>query len=304
MRVYLRNPISAVALLHEPYMNNTLFDYGIDTNGRTGKSVRVHCPECQHLHNNNEKTLSVDTYRGLWQCFRCSWSGAVKTGGSVLQIYTRSTPKPNTWAKPSIEKVLSHAVHVSESQSVKGYLLNRLGELPDPLPQLGACASLSYYDSETQQKLGDYPAMIGSIRTVSGELMSLHRTYISHGKKAPVFSPKKIMTPIVAGGLSGCAVQLYKPTDELIIAEGIETALALSISTGLPVWSTVSAHGMAQVIIPDQVRKLTIAADNDENGTGQRAADQLALRYRDIETKIMIPPTVGSDWLDVLREEK
>jgi len=146
--------------------------------------------------------------------------------------------------------------------------------------------------------------MIGSIRTVAGDLMSLHRTYIQDGKKAPVYSPKKIMTPVIAGGISGCAVQLYKPTDELIIAEGIETSLALFIATGLPVWSTVSAHGMAQVNIPDQVRKLTIAADNDENGTGQRAADQLALRYRDIETKIMIPPTVGTDWLDVLLEGK
>jgi putative DNA primase/helicase len=59
---------------------------------------------------------------------------------------------------------------------------------------------------------------------------------------------------------------------------------------------------MAEVFVPDQVRKLTIAGDNDANGTGQKAAHRLALRYRDIETKIMIPPTVGADWLDILRE--
>jgi putative DNA primase/helicase len=281
---------------------NTLADYGINTGGRTGNGVRLHCPECENLHNNREKTLSVDTERGLWQCFRCGWKGGVKTGGSELHIYTRSTPKKNTWAKPAIEKVLSQAVPLSESEAAKEYLQNRLGELPDPLPRLGAVASLPYYDSETQQKLGNYPAMIGSIRTVSGDLMSLHRTYISHGKKAPVFSPKKIMTPAIAGGLTGCAIPLYKPTDELVIAEGIETALALYISTGLPVWAAVSAHGMAEANIPEQVRKLTIAADNDENGTGQKAAHRLALRYRDIETKIMIPPTVGADWLDILRE--
>ena len=230
---------------------NTLADYGINTDGRTGNGVRVHCPECEHLHNNRDKTCSVDTYRGIWQCFRCGWTGGVKTGGSELHIYTRPKPKPSTWAKPAIEKVLSQAVPLAESEAAKEYLQNRLGELPDPLPRLGAVASLPYYDSETKQKLGDYPALIGSIRTVSGDLMSLHRTYISHGKKAPVFSPKKIMTPAVAGGLTGCAIQLYKPTDELVVCEGIETALALYISTELPVCAAVSAHGMAEVVVPD-----------------------------------------------------
>ena len=280
--------------------NTTLADYGIDTGGRTGE-VRLLCPECQHLHRNNEKTLSVETERGLWQCFRCQWAGSVKTGGTELHIYTRHLEKPKKWAKPSIDKVLSHAVHVAESPDVLEYLSNRLGELPDPLPKLGAVANHAYYDSDTGQRLGNYTAMLGAIRTVTGKLMSLHRTYIQNGKKAPVYSPKKIMSPVVPGGIKGCAVQLYKPTDELIIAEGIETALAMFVSTGIPAWSTISAHGMEAVELPEQVRKLTIAADNDENGTGQKAAERLALRYRDIETKIMIPPEVGSDWLDVMR---
>jgi putative DNA primase/helicase len=282
--------------------NTTLADYGIDTDGRTGRGVRILCPECQHLHRNNEKTLSVDTERGLWQCFRCDWKGSVKYGGSELHIYTRHLKKSNTYAKPAIERVVSQAIHISESPEALEYLLGRLGELPDPLPKLGAVASHGYYDSDTGQHLGNYTAMLGAIRTVSGGLMSLHRTYIKNGKKAPVYSPKKIMTPIVEGGTKGCAVQLYKPTDELIIAEGIETALAMFVSTGIPAWSTISAHGMETVGIPEQVRKLTIAADNDENGTGQKAAEALSLRYRNIETKIIIPPTVGTDWLDVMLE--
>ena len=48
--------------------------------GRTGHDVRCECPKCFHDHKKHEKTLSADTERGLFHCFRCGWSGCV--GGS------------------------------------------------------------------------------------------------------------------------------------------------------------------------------------------------------------------------------
>ena len=57
----------------------TFSEAGIETNGRTGQ-FKMLCNRCSETRtkNRDEECLSVNTETGLWQCFHCSWSGALE----------------------------------------------------------------------------------------------------------------------------------------------------------------------------------------------------------------------------------
>lgn len=59
----------------------TLEDFGIHLGGRTGEEVKVTCPKCSHTRKKkNYPCLNVNTNKGLWHCWHCGWSGALKDG--------------------------------------------------------------------------------------------------------------------------------------------------------------------------------------------------------------------------------
>lgn len=149
-------------------------------------------------------------------------------------------------------------------------------------------------------KLGDYCAMVAAIQSPDDKLICVHKTYLTGaGHKAQVPNPKKMTKP--SGQLLGSAVRLFPAGPELALAEGIETALAVHLASGLPVWSALTANGLAAVVLPECVRTVHIMADNDENQTGQSAAKKLAERLvmEGRTVHILIPSIVGMDWLDV-----
>ena len=81
----------------------------------------------------------------------------------------------------------------------------------------------------------------------------------------------------------GGGIVRISPDDEvtqgLLLAEGIESALA-GMSIGLhPMWATGSTSIMAKFPILSGIEALTIVADNDANGDGESAADEVALRW-------------------------
>lgn len=162
--------------------------------------------------------------------------------------------------------------------------------------------ALSYW--EDGKGHGQHPAMVALIRSCEGKPISYHRTYLTHdGHKANVPTVKKMMPPALPGATKGAAIQLYPVGDELILAEGIETALALHLSLNKPCWACISAGGLEAVQLPTSIKRVIIGADNDQSGVGQQAAQTLAKRLlneiKGIQVKIIIPEHAGMDWLDV-----
>ncbi len=142
--------------------------------------------------------------------------------------------------------------------------------------------------------------MVAAVRGVGGDLLTLHRVYLNdRGGKANVPHPKRLMTPAAYTWLGG-AVHLYEPDDRLALAEGIESALAVRLLTGWPVWSTVTAGGMEAVRLPDSVTRVGIHADYDDAGlaAAERLRDRLATDGREVD--VVVPPKPGMDPLDVL----
>lgn len=141
------------------------------------------------------------------------------------------------------------------------------------------------------------PAMAALIRNSKGEPISIHRTYLGINQKE-----KKIMPPLE--NITGGAVRLGEPNDTLVLAEGIETALAAWAITGHPAWATISAHGLAEFkSIPRHVTKVIIAGDNDASFTGQAAAFECAKYMKNrlnVETVVTMPKQLGYDMQDVL----
>jgi putative DNA primase/helicase len=89
------------------------------------------------------------------------------------------------------------------------------------------------------------------------------------------------------------------------VTEGIETALAVRLSAGMPVWAAISATGMKNLVVPDTVALAVICADHDANHTGEYAARALARRLlaEGRRVKILMPATIGSDWADGMEGE-
>jgi putative DNA primase/helicase len=145
--------------------------------------------------------------------------------------------------------------------------------------------------------------MLAAISTCAGDLVTLHRTYLDlHGHKAPVSSPKKVMSPTTPGALRGATIQLFAATTLLALTEGLETAIAVNLLSGWPTWSCVSASGLEQVEVPDTITTLYICADHD--AAGLRAAYALARRQAYHRTvRVLVPPCLGEDWHNVLQRE-
>jgi putative DNA primase/helicase len=113
---------------------------------------------------------------------------------------------------------------------------------------------------------------------------------------------------VLSSGINGAAVRLFEPIDCLAITEGIETALAIHLSTGQPVWAALSAGNMERLWVPDTVHRISIYADNDATSEyrGQRSAFILAGRLKKEDRKsgrrrveVFVPKIAGADWADV-----
>ena len=134
----------------------------------------------------------------------------------------------------------------------------------------------------------------------------MHRTYLTEsGEKAPVAAAKKL----TAGELGEGFVRLFPPSSILCLAEGIETALSVHETEGVPVWSVISVGGYERFrTLPEGLRELRVYADNDRSFAGIAGAYELARRLkRDHPTlvvKVFEPEREGEDWNDVLRRRE
>lgn len=126
-----------------------------------------------------------------------------------------------------------------------------------------------------------FPAMTAAVRDVNGRLVTLHRTLLSSfGTKADVATPKRLMKLPQGRTISGCAIHIGELGEVLALAEGIETALSVAISTNIPCWACICAHGLEVVEIPQTVQEVLIFADKDRSNTGQSSAEKLAQRLQ------------------------
>lgn len=205
-------------------------------------------------------------------------------------------------ASDLIRKTWKESKEIKEGDPAWQYLTNR-GLALKILPlSMRYHAGLEYRDGTG---VFTYPAIVMLVASPSGQGITIHRTYIKDGKKAPVPQPKKLMPVPDDVTVNGGAVRLFTSGLVLGLAEGMETALAASELHGIPVWSTLTAGGMETFELPEtsDVQHLIIYADHDPSFTGQKSAYVLAhrlwLKHKNLTIEVCKPPFEG-DWLDEL----
>ena len=208
-----------------------------------------------------------------------------------------NTPPVTTTKEPGTKDRTAAARRIwSESRPAAGtpvetYLASRGITIPPP-------PTLRYHIGLKHGPTGLLlPAMVAAVTTwPSREVVAIHRTFIKAdgSDKAPVTQNKMMLGPCAGG-----AVRLVPAEDELVLAEGLETGLSILQATGQPTWACLSTSGLKAVLLPPEVKTVTIAADGDD--AGKKAAEEAASRlYRDgREVRIARPPD-GYDFNDLL----
>jgi putative DNA primase/helicase len=139
-----------------------------------------------------------------------------------------------------------------------------------------------------------FDAMIAAVQARDRQVIAAQLTWLDPGGsgKAKVGTPR-----VTIGALRDGAVRLGLAQDELGIAEGVETALAAIQISGVPCWASLGAKRMANVAIPDDVKRLRVFADADQ--TGQDAGASAAQEHQSRRVFIHTPKSPFGDFADV-----
>ena len=238
-----------------------------------------------------QNLLGTD-FRGAADHIR-RWAGVEQGDGTPARI-VRLAPRPRPVEVDDTEqlrqkyrKLWNESVLIQEGMPAHEYLTRRIPGLTAIPKVLRAHAALAYWkidDAGKHQKLGTYPAMVAAVQGIDGRVANIWRTYLDDcGNKADLPAAKKASGRFLQGSY---AVRLQAPMgDELAVAEGIETALAVWVMFGIPCWSVMSADGMRKFEIPPEfqgVSKLRVFADNDaRDQNGRRAGNDAANFLKD-----------------------
>ena len=267
---------------------------------RTGGMCR--CP----AHDDRTPSLSVrlGARRLLFHCFAGCETGKViralgargllspeRAAGTGETVETPADPGGRNRGAAARLWVAARPIHGSPAEA---YLLSR---------RLASSASDLRYHPRTPYGRGTQaifrPAMLAAVRDESG-MVAVHRTFLdlAPARLADLPVPKRAL-----GRLGQGAVRLRPPRDGLLgLAEGIETALAATLLTGIPCWATLGTERFSRVALPPPVRRLILFLDHDAGGQRAEKLAREAHGGTGVGIEARYPPTEGTDWNDMLLE--
>ncbi|MGL3111786.1 DUF7146 domain-containing protein [Bradyrhizobium sp. BR 1432] len=152
-----------------------------------------------------------------------------------------------------------------------------------------------YYRPDDHSPTETWPAMIAAVTDLSGHLTGAHRTWLDPGGfsettlgKALIDTPKRAM-----GDLLGHAVRFGLAGEVMAAGEGIETMLSLRcVLPTMPMVAALSAAHLSAILLPDTLRRLYVARDDDP--AGDRALATLIDRTQEAGIEaIVISPRLG-----------
>lgn len=123
------------------------------------------------------------------------------------------------------------------------------------------------------------PQVAFAVRDAKGELINILQLKLEG--LLLLANVGKTYTLLDKNSVAGCAVHFGEPVDELGIAIGVESAMAVSIATGgIPCWASLGPTGMRTLKLPTHVKSVTIFSDTDPSGRLEEAAKELSRRLQ------------------------
>jgi len=274
------------------------------------------------FHEEHTPSMRVNDAKGTYHCFGC---GA--TGG-IINFVMRSEGlrffDAVHWLRRADLPVISAAERVKAAEEDAAdraravadalALWNRCGDpvgtpaevyarsrgITIPLPPSIRFGNVpAWRDRDTDEWTKDIPAMVCAGVDAEGYLVAIQRIFLRNGGKAKAAMKKPKLT---LGRIRGAALRLGPPQPEVIVCEGPEDGLSLMQElAGASVWVSFGTALMADIEYPPEVRRVTLAGDNNPAGRAAiaRAAEELSLRGMSVKT--MFPAPEFEDWNDQLR---
>ena len=255
------------------------------------------CP----AHDDREPSLSVRVGSSslLFKCFAgCDGSDIIRairdkrvlSGTHILsRPPTADDPSDSQWRAAKALEIWDRARPLAATPGLR-YLQER--GLTPPCDQL---RYLSATPCGPKGKVTFRPAVIAPVRDDRG-FRAIQRTFLDPARPAKATDLPKAKMGLGAYGAG--AVRLYPATDELGIAEGIETAIAAHHLFGIPVWAVLGTERFPLVQIPAGVRHLVLFPDAGKGG--ERAAAQARDAHERRGMTIDTEMPIRGDWNDVL----
>lgn len=145
------------------------------------------------------------------------------------------------------------------------------------------------------------PALMAGVLGPDGTVTAVELTYLTPGGRRAIdlTLPRKTVGLIPAGS----AVRLDAAGPDLLVAEGVFTALTARHRFALPAWALLSTSNLRRWRPPAGVRLVLIAADRGPDG--EASARQLAKALGDggVRTRIALPPPGFGDWDEAAKAE-
>jgi putative DNA primase/helicase len=277
---------------------------------REGNNYRCRCPLCGGA-------LIVSEPHGamrnpLLHCFgsECGQNELVAWAKSKRLWTTRS---PVYYSSPAVKsEILPEKTSQTKRQRAlatydnagvapvitRRYLRNR-GITIAPPPALRLASQLWHPFEKAEAD-----AIVGLVEHAEKGRVGLHAIYLdeTNTRKADFHPPKLTFGPVAGGAIHLAEAD---PNNWLIIGEGVETVLSAMQIMDKPGWAALGTAGVQNLVLPDSIKKVWIAADHDAHGAGQRAAHAAADRFvaEGRQVRVSIPTTKGTDWNDVLMEQ-
>lgn len=242
------------------------------------------------------------------------------------------TPEEKQSRMNRVRNVAMTAIPAADAPEIHAYLRGR--GLKGDLSKLPKCiryhGKLRYPtslrdESDTRSKNTWYSAMLGLFKDKNGNNLTLHRTFLNNGQKAPENNTKMVMAP--PWDMRGGYIDMDQPvviTNEhgvqyalIGYCEGMETGLAIREATGIPMRPHYSssllkyASGIEVQGIPRERTVIVIFGDKDLSEDGQNTSHELAERLakEGYEVHVHIPENdipegkKSVDWEDVYNWE-
>ena len=253
-------------------------------------------PSCNQGPRDTACSVTIDADDGfVAHCFRCGWV----TSWRSRQAMRSSPRRPAPMAAPRGDK----RPFDSYLSSIFNGAEPLRGTIGQTYLERRGCFVPECQDVRFHRNLRGFPAIVSRVTdAITNQPITLHLTLLRpDGSGKADVSPNKIFMPGYAKA-GGC-IRLVDDAEiehGLGLAEGIETALSVMATGWSPVLATCDAGNLAIFPVLNGIESLTVFADNDKSGTGQRAAEEVVQRWRAAgrETRIILPPALGADWND------
>jgi|APTNR8051073442_1049403.scaffolds.fasta_scaffold03053_7 hypothetical protein len=180
-----------------------------------------------------------------------------------------------------------------DAQPARAYLTGR--GLPWPWPETLAFHRIAH--PETNEIA---PALIVARHCpVVGMVRGIQRIFLTEDGRKYAAGTCKMSLGSIEGGR--CELIWKFPVVELVIAEGVESALAAHRLFNRPAWAACGGFP-ASLPMPSTVRNVVICADHDPHGVSERRGKALArsIRASGRRCSVVMPSVPGRDANDIL----